>query len=89
MHVALVAFISSLARREYGNAKLANISVKELHAELCRVCHAGSDVAWSALDQGTSSRIPWRGACVPLSFRSISVNTYARGLFVEIICKKD
>ena len=52
MHVALVAFISSLARHEYGNAELANISVKELHAELCRICHAGSDVAWSALEQG-------------------------------------
>ena len=41
------------------NAELANLSVKELHAELCRVCHAGNDVAWSAIDQGTLSRIPW------------------------------
>ena len=76
MHVALVAFISSLARREYGN-ELANISVKELHAELCRVCHAGSDVAWSALDQGTpeSHTLAW---CLrTLNFRSISANSYA------------
>jgi hypothetical protein len=61
--------------RNLSNAYLANLSVKQLHAELCRVRHAGSHMAWSTLHKGTPSRISWRGVYVRRAF----------GLFLQIV----